>query len=89
MKDLITCPPSPTLNEKSTIRKWHVKNGSKVEKGQVILELETSNLYCEVPASISGIISGIAHSEGASVERDELLCVIESHPSGKKQHTTQ
>lgn len=81
MKDHITCPPSPTLNEKNKIRKWHVKNGSKVEKGELILELETSNLACEVTASISVIVTGIRQPEGAAVERDELLCEIESHPS--------
>lgn len=46
--------------QEGTINKWMVKDGDKVEKGQVILEITTEKLTNEIEAQASGTFKMIA-----------------------------
>jgi pyruvate dehydrogenase E2 component (dihydrolipoamide acetyltransferase) len=50
--------------ETGRIAKWYFKEGDRVERGQILLELETDKAVGEVEASESGILSGIQYAEG-------------------------
>ncbi|MFV0431839.1 MAG: 2-oxoglutarate dehydrogenase complex dihydrolipoyllysine-residue succinyltransferase [Alphaproteobacteria bacterium] len=66
----------PTLGESVTeaiVASWTVKQGSWVEKDQIVCELETDKVTLEVPAPASGILATIAAEEGAEVGIDAVL----------------
>ena len=55
---------SPTMTE-GNLAKWHVKEGDKVNPGDVIAEIETDKATMEVEAVDEGIIGRILVAEGA------------------------
>ena len=62
--------------ERGTIISWLVKEGNAVEKGQVILELETDKATGELEASASGILKGVRASDGMEVLVGEVIAYI-------------
>jgi pyruvate carboxylase subunit B len=56
---------------------YRVKQGDKVELGDVLLILEAMKMENEIAADRAGTVSSIAHSNGASVESGDVLLVVE------------
>ncbi len=54
-----------------------VKEGDQVAAGDVLLILEAMKMEIEIPASEGGTVSAIKVSEGAQVETDSDLTVID------------
>ncbi|MHC6179152.1 dihydrolipoyl dehydrogenase [Clostridium sp. JNZ X4-2] len=50
------------------LAKWHKREGDKVEKGEVLFEVETDKLTNEVEAKDSGIVRKILVEEGETVK---------------------
>ena len=61
--DILMPALSPTMEE-GTLSKWLVKEGDKVESGDIIAEIETDKATMEVEAIEDGIIGKILVSEG-------------------------
>ena len=61
--DILMPALSPTMEE-GTLSKWLVKEGDKVESGDLIAEIETDKATMEVEAIEEGIIGKILVSEG-------------------------
>ena len=61
--DILMPALSPTMEE-GTLSKWLVKEGDKVEPGDLIAEIETDKATMEVEAVEDGIIGKILVSEG-------------------------
>ncbi len=55
----------------------HVKQGDRVEAGQVVLILEAMKMENNIAAPRSGTVKEIAVTEGAEVADGELLIAIE------------
>ncbi|MDC9701584.1 MAG: pyruvate dehydrogenase complex dihydrolipoamide acetyltransferase [Alphaproteobacteria bacterium] len=67
---------SPTM-EKGTLVKWCVKEGDKVDPGDIIAEIETDKATMEVEAVDSGMISKILVKEGTQdVPVNELIALF-------------
>ncbi|MGE3302571.1 MAG: pyruvate dehydrogenase complex E1 component subunit beta [Hyphomonadaceae bacterium] len=64
MTEILMPALSPTMEE-GTLAKWLVKEGDKVEPGQVIAEIETDKATMDVEAVDDGIVSKILVPEGA------------------------
>ena len=62
-EDILMPALSPTMEE-GTLSKWLVKEGDKVEAGDLIAEIETDKATMEVEAIEDGIIGKILVSEG-------------------------
>jgi len=73
----ITMPAlSPTM-EKGTLAKWLVKEGDKVESGDVIAEIETDKATMEVESIDDGIVAKILVAEGTDdVPVGELIAIL-------------
>ena len=54
-----------------------IKVGDKVERGQTVLLIEAMKVFNPILAPISGVVSRIIINNGAPVEFDELLLIIE------------
>lgn len=59
------------------VRKALVRQGERVEKGQVVLILEAMKMEHAIRAPRSGIVSRLAHAEGDLVEAGAELAIVE------------
>ncbi len=66
------------------VARWLKKEGDAVTAGEPLVELETDKIDLEVAAPKAGVLSRIAHGDGADVKIGDVLGVIEevgSQPS--------
>ena len=64
------------------VAKWLKKEGDTVAAGEPLVELETDKIDLEVSAPQAGVLSKIAHGDGADVKVGEVLGVIEEGDAG-------
>jgi 2-oxoglutarate dehydrogenase E2 component (dihydrolipoamide succinyltransferase) len=63
------------------VAKWLKREGDAVSVGDPLVELETDKIDLEVAAPQGGVLSRIAHGDGADVKVGEVLGVIEEGAS--------
>jgi len=69
----------PQLGEtvdEGTIAGWHKQAGDAVEKGDVLLDVETDKVAMEIEAPVSGVLASIGVPEGETVDVGTVLAVI-------------
>jgi 2-oxoglutarate dehydrogenase E2 component (dihydrolipoamide succinyltransferase) len=64
------------------VAKWLKREGDAVSVGDPLVELETDKIDLEVAAPQGGVLSKIAHGDGADVKVGEVLGVIEEGGAG-------
>ncbi|MGA7983227.1 MAG: 2-oxoglutarate dehydrogenase complex dihydrolipoyllysine-residue succinyltransferase [Chromatiaceae bacterium] len=70
----------PTLPESvadATVLSWHKQPGDSVRREETLVELETDKVVLEVPAPADGVLGEIRSREGAVVQADTVLALIE------------
>ena len=78
----------PQLGEtvtEGTVAAWHKKAGDTVEKGDVLLDIETDKAATEIEAPATGTIASININEGETVEVGTVLAVIAVEGEDAKQ----
>ena len=73
----VKVPVLPESVADATIAKWYKKVGDAVTREENIVDLETDKIMLEVPAPCDGVIKEIKAEEGAVVEAQALIAVIE------------
>ena len=71
----------PTLAESvpdATLLAWKFRAGDRVERGEVLIELETDKVVLEVPAPRAGNLAEIVLKEGETGESGQLIARIEA-----------
>ncbi|MBP7281194.1 MAG: lipoyl domain-containing protein [Leptospiraceae bacterium] len=70
---------TPDLGDTDKIEliKWYSKIGDKIQEGQEVLELVTDKAAFPVEAPVNGILSEIRVPAGATVQKYEVLGVME------------
>ncbi len=69
----------PQLGEtvsEGTIAGWHKQTGDAVEKGDILLDVETDKVAIEIEAPASGVLASIDVPEGETVDVGTVLAVI-------------
>lgn len=61
-----------------TISKWHVKEGDRVNQGDVLAELETDKVNIEISVEESGVVEQLLSKEGETVQVGETIARIGS-----------
>ena len=56
-----------------TIRKISIKNGSKVKKGDILLEIEAMKMLNNIRAEMDGVIYKVLVKTGELVSRKQIL----------------
>lgn len=74
----VTLGNLPAGAHEATIQAWCFEEGDAVEKGDEIAELSTEEGPLTVTAPAAGILAEVYYDEGETVERGEILCLIES-----------
>ena len=62
----------------ATLLAWKFRSGERVERGDVLIELETDKVVLEVPAPQRGILTEIVLGEGETGESGQLIARIET-----------
>ena len=75
MKEVIM-PKFGFTQEESEIVDWMVKEGDKVEQGDVLAEVTTDKVSMEVEAPESGIVAGFQYKKGDIVPVTEVIAYI-------------
>ncbi|GAB7220658.1 2-oxoglutarate dehydrogenase complex dihydrolipoyllysine-residue succinyltransferase [Vibrio comitans] len=72
----ILVPDLPESVADATVATWHKKPGDRVERDDVLVDIETDKVVLEVPAPEAGILEEILEEEGATVLAKQLLAKI-------------
>src|SRR6476620_9859826 len=67
------------------VARWLKNEGDSVSAGEPLVELETDKIDLEVAAPKAGVLSKIAHGDGADVKVGEVLGVIEEGEGRKTE----
>ena len=85
--DILMPALSPTMEE-GTLSKWLVKEGDKVESGDLIAEIETDKATMEVEAIEDGIIGKILVTEGQeSIKVNSPIAILLSEGENLSENT--
>ncbi|EIJ68754.1 2-oxoglutarate dehydrogenase complex dihydrolipoyllysine-residue succinyltransferase [Pasteurella bettyae] len=79
----IITPDLPESVADATVVKWHKSVGDKVQRDEVLVEIETDKVVLEVPALADGIVESISEAEGATVVSKQLLGRVSALPVGE------
>ena len=60
-----------------TITKWLKRAGDSVEKDEPLFEISTDKVDAEIPSPVAGILSEIRAAEGATVQVNTVVAVIQ------------
>ena len=71
-----TMPKLGHLMEEGTIVSWKKQPGDQVEKGEIILEIETEKTVLEVESNVSGVLLKIIVDEDETVEVGTPLALV-------------
>lgn len=61
-----------------TIVEWKKAVGDRVERGEVLVEIETDKAVTEVEAAVDGILAEITANEGDEVEITKTIAWVET-----------
>ena len=64
-----------------TITKWLKKPGDKVQRDEPLFEISTDKVDAEIPAPAAGVLKEIKVKEGATVQVNTVVGVIEESAS--------
>ena len=72
----ILVPDLPESVADAMVATWHKQPGERVERDEVLVDIETDKVVLEVPAPESGILESILEEEGSTVLSKQLLARI-------------
>jgi 2-oxoglutarate dehydrogenase E2 component (dihydrolipoamide succinyltransferase) len=67
-----------------TITKWLKKPGDKVQRDEPLFEISTDKVDAEIPAPAAGVLKEIKVKEGATVQVNTVVGVIDAEGGGAK-----
>lgn len=76
MSQDILMPRLSDTMEEGTISRWHKREGDHVEKGDVLLEVETDKANMEVPSYSSGVLNKVLVQEGQTAKIGDVIAVL-------------
>lgn len=80
MSTKVNFPKSGMGIEDGTVARWLKAVGDRVQKDEVIVEIETAKALQEVPAPSSGTLVQILVPEGQTAAVNSALAIIEEGP---------
>jgi 2-oxoglutarate dehydrogenase E2 component (dihydrolipoamide succinyltransferase) len=73
----IKAPQFPESVADGTVATWHKKEGERVSRDELLVDIETDKVVLEVVAPADGVLVKIHHAEGDTIESQALLAVLE------------
>ena len=78
MSTEIKVPVLPESVSDATIATWHKKPGDAVKRDENLVDLETDKVVLEVPSPVDGVLKEIKFEEGATVNSQQLIAIVEA-----------
>jgi len=78
MSTEIKVPVLPESVSDATIATWHKKVGDAVKRDENLVDLETDKVVLEVPSPVDGVLKEIKFAEGATVNSQQVIAVVEA-----------
>ncbi|QSX77401.1 dihydrolipoyllysine-residue succinyltransferase [Agrilutibacter solisilvae] len=78
MSTEIKVPVLPESVSDATIATWHKKVGDAVKRDENLVDLETDKVVLEVPSPVDGVLKEIKFAEGATVNSQQLIGIVEA-----------
>jgi len=72
----VIMPKLGQTREEGIIEKWRKKEGEKVEKGDILLDITTDKATLEVESYVTGILKKIIYQEGETVPVTQIIAYI-------------
>lgn len=72
----VTMPKAGQSMEEGTILQWRKREGDRVEKGEILLEIDTDKAAVEVEAPESGVLRKILCAEGETVPVLQPIAIL-------------
>lgn len=78
MKVDVVMPKMGESIQEGKVLQWLKKEGDKVERDEILLEISTDKVDTEVPSPAAGVITKISAAEGDTVEVGTIIAQIET-----------
>ena len=72
-----TMPMLGEVMQEGTVMTWFKQVGDPIEKGEILLEVETDKAVMEVESNATGIIKALLIAEGNTVPVNTIIAQIE------------
>ncbi|GAM55583.1 dihydrolipoamide succinyltransferase [Vibrio ishigakensis] len=72
----ILVPDLPESVADATVATWHKQPGERVERDEVLVDIETDKVVLEVPAPEAGVLEEIIEADGATVLAKQLIAKL-------------
>ena len=66
----------------ATVKTWFFEEGDAVVEGDDLVELATEDSVVTVPVPATGVLAEVCIDEDDTVQRDEVLCIIDDEENG-------
>ena len=76
MINKVLMPKLEQTQDEGTVAKWHKQEGDTVNKGEVLLEVETDKAVVEVESAYDGVLRKIVVPDGTKVAVLSLIAYI-------------
>mgnify|MGYP001166116075 CR=1 FL=1 len=67
--------------DEAVVRTWFFEEGDAVTEGDDLAELATEDSVITISAPVTGVLAEVCIDEDDTVQRDEVLCVIDDEES--------
>ena len=68
--------------DEATVKTWFFEEGDSVSEGDDMVELATEDSVIVIQAPATGILAEVFFDEDDTVQRDEVLCIIDDEEGG-------
>jgi len=69
--------------DEATVKTWFFEEGDAVTEGDDLVELATEDSTVTISAPATGVLAEVCIDEDDTVQRDELLCIIDDEEGNK------
>lgn len=64
--------------KEAEIKKWHLKEGDKVEEEDKVVEVGTDKLIADIPSPVNGMIHKLYYTVGQVCQVGNVLCEVKA-----------
>jgi pyruvate/2-oxoglutarate dehydrogenase complex dihydrolipoamide acyltransferase (E2) component len=68
--------------DEATVKTWFFEEGDSVSEGDDLVELATEDSVVMISVPVTGVLAEVCIDEDDTVQRDELLCIIDDEEAG-------
>ena len=68
--------------DEAAVKTWFFEEGDSVTEGDDLVELATEDSVVTITAPATGILAEVCIDEDDTVQRDEVLCIIDDAKGG-------